>query len=90
MTGPVALTPDEPRDQHIYKHHLLLLKSLHCARPVLHLGLQQFIKALTLNDSGGRVDMIVYLAGKQGGIDSAEIQIKPSNNGASNGQPSEN
>lgn len=79
MTGPVETSQDKPLDVEAYRHHLLLLKSLHCARPVLHQGLNQFIKALTLNDSGGSVVMIVYLAGKQGGIDSSEIEIKPSN-----------
>lgn len=81
MTGPVAPAANEPLEMETYRHHLLLLKSLHCSRPVLYQGKYQFLKALTLNDSGGSIGMVVYLAGKQGGIDSAEIQIKsqPSN-----------
>lgn len=76
MTGPVADTEDKPLDAETYKHHLLLLKSMHCARPIVYQGLYQFIKCLTLNGSGGGIDMIVYLAGIKGGIDSSEIQIK--------------
>jgi len=91
MTGPVADTEDAPLDLDAYRHHLLLLKSMHCARPVIHQGLQQFIKALTLNGSGGSIDMIVYLSGKRDGVDGREILIKPSNNnGASDGPETEN
>lgn len=76
MTGPVQGTQDEPNDPNAYKHHLLLLKSMHCARPVVHEGLNQFISCLTANRDGGRISMTVYLAGKVGGFDSKEIQIK--------------
>lgn len=68
---------DVPLDQDAYRHHLLLLKSAHCARPVLHEGVHQFINSLTLYQAGGRVAMLVYLAGKKDGIDSSEIRIKP-------------
>lgn|GEM_PF-1320248 len=76
MTGPVLGNQDEPNDPTAYKHHLLLLKSMHCARPVVHEGLNQFISCLTANRDGGRISMTVYLAGKVGGFDSREIQIK--------------
>lgn len=69
-----------PLDQDAYRHQLLLLKSAHCARPVVYEGLNQFINSLTLYQDGGRVGMIVYLAGKKDGIDSSEIHIKPSAN----------
>ena len=49
MTGPVPGTQDEPNDPTAYKHHLLLLKSMHCARPVEHERLNQFISCLTAN-----------------------------------------
>ena len=76
---------DVPLDQDAYRHHLLLLKSAHCARPVLHEGLHQFINSLTLYQAGGRVAMIVYLAGKKEPIDSSEIGIKPSASNTTNG-----
>lgn len=76
---------DVPLDQDAYRHHLLLLKSAHCARPVLHEGLHQFINSLTLYQAGGRVAMIVYLAGKKEGIDSSEIRITPSASNTTNG-----
>lgn len=76
MTGPVAISQDTPLDAEAYKHQVLLLKSAHCARPVLHLGLNRFINALSLYQNGGRVSMTVYLAGTADGIDSTEIQVK--------------
>lgn len=75
MTGPVDNSQDEPFDPDLCRHQLLLLKSLHCGRPVLYQGLRQFISCLTANRSGCDIDMTVYLAGKPGGIDSTEIQI---------------
>lgn len=52
------------------------LARVHCARPVLHRGMNRFINALSLYQDGGRVSMTVYLAGITGGIDSTEIQVK--------------
>lgn len=75
MTGPVDDDQDIPLDPETYMHHLRLLKSAHCARPVIHQGLNQFINSLTLFRDGGRQGMTVYLAGMKGGIDSAEIKI---------------
>jgi hypothetical protein len=76
MTGPVTANQDEPNDVEAYRHHLLLLKSMHCCRPVIYQGLNQSITCLTANRDGGRISMTVYLAGKPGGIDSSQIQIK--------------
>lgn len=75
MSGPVESGQDQPLDPEIYKHQLLLLKSLHCARPVLHQGRQQFVQCVTANLSGCDIGMTVYLAGSKDGIDSSEIQI---------------
>ncbi|WP_314435480.1 hypothetical protein [Massilia timonae] len=79
MTGPVPNNQDEPNDPAAYKEHLLLLKSMHCARPVIHKGLKQFITCLTANRDGGRISMTVYLAGIADGIDSSEIEVRPTN-----------
>lgn len=79
MTGPVPNNQDEPNDPAAYRAHLLLLKSMHCARPVLYQGKKQFITCLTANRDGGRISMLVYLAGKPGGIDSKEIEVQPTN-----------
>ena len=76
MTGPVPNNQDEPNDVEAYRHHLLLLKSMHCCRPVVYQGLNQFISCLTANRDGGRISMTVYLAGKPGSIDSSQIQIQ--------------
>lgn len=75
MTGPVDAGQVEPLDSAAYRHQLLLLKSMHCTRPVLHQGRKQFIQCVTANLSGSDIGMTVYLAGIKGGIDSAEIQI---------------
>lgn len=82
MTGPVATNQDEPLDPHAFKHQLLLLKSLHCARPVLYLGRREFIKCVTANLSGCDVEMLVYLTGRAGAIDSAQIEIMTTKNQA--------
>jgi len=79
MIGPVLANQDEPNDPAAYREHLLLLKSMHCARPVMHKGLKQYISCLTANRDGGRISMTVYLAGKAGGFDSSEIGVMPMN-----------
>ena len=76
MTGPVPNNQDEPNDLEAYRHHLLLLKSMHCCRPVVYQGLNQFITCLTANRDGGSISMTAYLAGKPGAIDSSQIQIQ--------------
>jgi hypothetical protein len=76
VTGPVPNNQDEPNDVEAYRHHLLLLKSMHCCRPVVYKGLNQFITCLTANRDGGSISMTVYLAGKPGAIDSSQIQIQ--------------
>jgi hypothetical protein len=75
MTGPVDTNQAEPLDPQAYRHQWALLKSAHCARPVLHQGRRQFINGLSLYQDGGRVSMTVYLAGKRDGVDSSDVQI---------------
>jgi len=79
VTGPVPNNQDEPNDPAAYREHLLLLKSMHCARPVVYQEKKQFITCLTANRDGGRISMTVYLAGIAGGIDSSEIEVRPTN-----------
>lgn len=76
MTGPVDTNQDQPFAPETYRHQLLLLKSMHCTRPVLYQGRKQFIQCVTANLSGCDIEMTVYLAGISGGLDSKEIQIK--------------
>jgi hypothetical protein len=75
MTGPVDDSRDQPLDPQAYRHQLLLLKSLHCARPVLHDGLSKFIQCLTINQSGCDIGMLVYLTGHPTAIECSQIQI---------------
>lgn len=79
MIGPVPNNQDEPNDPAAYREQLRLLKSMHCARPVLHQGLKQFITCLNANRDGGRISMTVYVAGQPGGFDSSEIEVLPIN-----------
>jgi hypothetical protein len=89
VTGPVEADQVEPLDPTAYKHQARLLKSAHCARPVVHQGLHQFINGLTLYHDGGRVAMLVYLAGIRDGIDSNDIRIKSTKHEASEENRSE-
>lgn len=75
MTGPIESRHDVLFNPDAFRHQLLLLKSLHCARPVLHEGRMQFIQCLSVNLSGCDFQMTVYLAGKQAGVDSSAVQI---------------
>lgn len=84
MTGPVDASQDEPFDPDLCRHQLLLLKSLHCGRPVLYQGLRHFISCMTANRSGCDIDMTVYLAGQTGGIGAREIEIPPDHTEARN------
>jgi hypothetical protein len=77
MSGHVPNDQDQPLDPEAYKHQLLLLKSAHCCRPVVHQGLYRFINGLTLHQDGGRVGMTVYLMGMNDHIDYRQVQIKP-------------
>ena len=77
MIGPVDANQDEPFDPDLCRHQLLLLKSLHCGRPVLYQGLRHFISCVTVNRSGCDIDMLVYMAGKAGGVDSREVAVPP-------------
>ncbi|MGG7604660.1 hypothetical protein [Massilia sp. BKSP1R2A-1] len=82
MIGPVPSNQDTPLDAGAYRHQMLLLRSAHCARPVLYQDRNRFINGLSLYQDGGRVSMTVYLAGAKEGIDSGEVQIKPATPGA--------
>ncbi|MFC5551781.1 hypothetical protein [Massilia aerilata] len=75
MTGPIAANQDQPLNPSTFKHQALLLKSMHCCRPVLHNGLKHYIQGLTSNVSGCDITMLVYLTGKPDGIDSSLIEI---------------
>lgn len=77
MTGPVPTNQDTPLDAAAHRHQMLLLRSAHCARPVLYQDRNHFINSLSLYQDGGCVSMTVYLAGTKEGIDSTEVQIKP-------------
>jgi hypothetical protein len=75
MTGPVNSNQDQPFNPDLYRHQLLLLKSMHCTRPVLYEGQKRFIQCVSANLSGCDIQMTVYLTGMTAGVDSSAIQI---------------
>ena len=75
--SPVIAAPEyAPLDQDEYKRQALLLRSLHCARPVLLDGRQQYIHTLTTSQAGGRIEMTAYLAGSPAPIDAARLVVE--------------
>lgn len=64
-----------PLDEATYKHQALLLRSLHCARPVKVHGRDQFIHTLSTSQAGGRIEMTVYLAGAADPVPSESVVV---------------
>ena len=65
-----------PLDVDEYRRQELLSRALHCAHPVLMDGKYQYISALTSAESGGRIEMTVYLKGRVDGVDSRRITVE--------------
>lgn len=65
-----------PLDPDALEHQKLLQRSHHCARPVLYNGKREYIHTLTEYESGGRVEMTVYLKGICEGIDCKLITVE--------------
>ncbi len=53
-----------PLDAEACTMQLALLKSLHCCRPVVVDGKEEFIQVVHSRQSGGRIEMEVWLTGK--------------------------
>lgn len=62
-------------DRETYTHQARLLRALHAAQPIEHEGRKQFIHTISAQQSGGAIDMTVYLAGDATPVDSTEIHI---------------
>lgn len=63
-------------DRDGYLQQARLLRALHTAEPVEYAGQHRFIHTLTAQQAGGRIAMVVYLAGSATPLDSAEIQLR--------------
>ena len=59
------------------KHQMKLLKSLHCAYPVLLDGKERFIQVLHARQAGGRIEMDVWLTGSSERVDPGLIIVPP-------------
>lgn len=72
----IAESTYAPLDEATYKHQALLLRSLHCARPVKVDGREYFIHTLSTSQAGGRIEMTVYLAGSAAPVDGAAVVVE--------------
>lgn len=63
-------------DTDAYKHQALLLRSLHCARPVHVHGREAFIHTLTASLVGGHIEMTVYLTGDPAPVDCSQVRVE--------------
>lgn len=61
-----------PLDPDTYALQSTLFESLHCARPVMVHGQQEYIQALGPAEIGGRIEMTVYLKGGKV-VDASEV-----------------
>lgn len=75
MSEGIKTTEFGPLDEGTYKHQALLLRSLHCARPVIYQGRSAFIHTISASQAGGHIEMTVYLAVDPAPIDSSHISI---------------
>lgn len=66
----------EPLDKAAYDHQRMLLKALHCAHPVLHDGRQRFVQVVTARQDGGRIEMVLYMAGDPAPIDASAVSLQ--------------
>ncbi len=75
--SPTALpTPTfEPLDQNEYDRQRYLLKCLHCAKPVMVDGKEQFVKVLHARQAGGRIEGEVWMTGSPDPVDLKLINI---------------
>lgn len=64
MTSDITAPDFEPLDEKEYMLQLKILKTLHCARPVLVDGKEEFIKVVHARQSGGRIEMEVWITGR--------------------------
>lgn len=76
MNAPLNSTEYGPLDEAVYRHQSLLLRSLHCARPVMLDGRQQYIHTISASQDGGHIEMTVYMAGDPTPISSTSIEVK--------------
>lgn len=53
----------DPLDADECKRQMTILKALHCAYPVSFDGKERFIQVVHARQSGGRIEMDVWLAG---------------------------
>lgn len=79
MRGAITAPDYAPLDQDEYKRQALLLRSLHCARPVMFDGRQAYIHTLSASVAGGRIEMTAYLTGDPTPIDATCLIVAVAN-----------
>lgn len=65
-----------PLDPEEYKRQLLLLRSLHCARPVILDGKQAYIHTLSASQDGGHIEMTAYMTGDPTPVDATRLVVE--------------
>jgi hypothetical protein len=56
---------------------LKLIKSMHCCRPVVVDGRQEFIHTVSAAQAGGRIETLVYLTGNSTPVLAEQVIIQP-------------
>ena len=67
----------EPLDAEACKQHLVLVKSMHCCRPVLVAGKEEFVQVVNARLAGGRIEVEVWLTGGADPVDMKLITLPP-------------
>jgi hypothetical protein len=74
-TEPIEAPKFEPLDADEYKRQATLLKTLHCARPVCIDGKEEFLRVIHARQSGGRIEMEVWITGRADPVAPESITI---------------
>lgn len=67
----------EPLDAEACKQHLALVKSMHCCRPVLVDGKEEYLQVVNGYQEGGRIQVDVWLTGVPAPVDMKLIEFPP-------------
>lgn len=65
----------EPLDKDACTHQLTIVKAMHCTRPLLYKGRENFVQVVNVRLLGGRIEMDVWLTGNSNRIDPSELSV---------------
>lgn len=67
-----------PLDKDACTHQLTILKAMHCTRPLLYKGRENFVQVVNVRLLGGRIEMDVWLTGNPERVDPSELSVPAS------------